>query len=258
MHDFNLVLVGMSVGLMIGMTGMGGGVLLLPVLILGMHVPPLLAAGSGIVFSFFTKLGGAAAHWHRGNVDWGLTLAMAAGSVPCGLLGAGILGALRSLYGPGLNDLLRDFIGITLVVLPFAMLAQMRATSRGALALRERLPGFISRNHGAVFTGCVGGLLVGLTSIGAGSIIMLLLVLFYRITPAKMVGTDIVHGVILTGTTGLAYLALNAVDPVLVGYLLVGSVPGILVGTNLTTVVPGAWLRRILIVSLIGVGFWML
>jgi uncharacterized membrane protein YfcA len=258
MHNTELVFVGLSVGVMIGMTGMGGGVLLLPFLILGMNVPPLLAAGSGIVFSFFTKLGGAAAHWRRGNVDWGLTLAMAAGSIPCGLLGAGILGALRSVYGPAMNDLLRDFIGITLVVLSFLMLVEIRATSRGALALREHLPGFISRYHGAVFTGCVGGLLVGLTSIGAGSMIMLLLVLFYRITPAKMVGTDIMHGVILTGTTGLAYLALNAVDPVLVAYLLVGSVPGILVGTNIATLVPGVWLRRILIVSLIGVGFWML
>jgi uncharacterized membrane protein YfcA len=258
MHNMELVLVGLSVGLMIGMTGMGGGVLLLPVLILGMHVPPLTAAGSGIVFSFFTKLGGAAAHWRRENVDWTLTLAMAAGSIPCGLLGAGILGVLRSRYGSGVNDLLRDFIGVTLVVLSVAMLAQIRATSRGTFALRDRLPEFISRYHGAVFTGCVGGFLVGLTSIGAGSVIMLLLILFYRITPAKMVGTDIMHGVILTGTTGFAYLALHAVDPVLVAYLLVGSVPGILVGTNLTTLVPGLWLRRIVLVSLIGVGFWML
>jgi uncharacterized membrane protein YfcA len=258
MHYLFLIFVGLSVGLLIGMTGMGGGVLLLPVLILGLSVPPLLAAGTGIVFSFFTKIGGAAAHWQRGNVDWGLTLAMAVGSIPAGFLGAGILAVLRSRYGAGVNDFLRDFIGITLVVLSLAMLAQIHATSRGLPPLRERLPGFISRYHGAVFTGCVGGLLVGLTSIGAGSAIMLLLLLFYRITPAKMVGTDIMHGAILTGATGTAYFALNAVDPSLVAFLLVGSVPGILLGTNLTTLVPGLWLRRILLVSLIGAGFWML
>jgi uncharacterized membrane protein YfcA len=258
MHVFYIVFIGLSIGSMIGMTGMGGGVLLLPVLILGLHVSPLTAAGSGIIFSFFTKIGGGIAHWRQGNIDWNLTLAMAVGSIPCGLLGAGILGALRSRYGSGVNDLLRDFIGLTLVILSITMLAQFRATSGGALALRERLPGFVSRYHGAVFTGCVGGLLVGLTSIGAGSMIMLLLMLFYRITPAKMVGTDIMHGVILTGSTGLAYMALHAVDPVLVAYLLLGSVPGILIGTNLTKFVPGLWMRRVLAMSLMGVGLWML
>lgn len=258
MHDFLLVFTGLSVGTLIGMTGVGGGVLLLPVLILGMNVPPLLAAGSGVVFSFFTKLGGAAAYWRQGNVDWALALTMAAGSIPGGFLGVGILALLRSQYGPGVNVFLRDFIGITIVVLSLAMLAQVFITSRGSLSFRERLPGFISRYHGAVLIGLMGGLLVGLTSIGAGSAIMLLLLLFYRIAPARMVGTDIMHGVVLTGTTGLAYFALNAVDLRLVGLLLLGSVPGILIGTNLTALLPGPWLRRILLVSLIGAGFWML
>ena len=253
-----LVLVGLTVGILIGMTGVGGGVVLLPVLIIGMQVPPLLAAGTGIVFSFFTKIGGAAAHWRRGQVDWRLTLALAAGSIPGGFLGAGILAAVRSRYGPGVNDFLRDIIGIALVAISAGMLAQLRATARGSISLRERLPNFITRYHGAVITGWLGGLLVGLTSIGAGSAIMLLLLLFYRISPAKMVGTDIMHGVILTGTTGLAYLGMHAVDFGLVTFLLLGSVPGILIGTNLTTLVPGLWLRRILLVSLIGAGVWML
>lgn len=258
MHSAFLIFVGFSVGLLIGMTGVGGGVLLLPVLILGMHMPPILAEGSGIVFSFFTKLGGAAAHWNRGNVDWGLTFALAAGSVPGGLLGAGGLILLRSQYGSDVNDVLRNLIGFTLVLLSVAMLVRIHVSARGSRSLRERLPSFISRYHGAVFAGLVGGLLVGLTSIGAGSAIMLVLLLFYRLSPAKMVGTDITHGVILTGTTALAYFAMNAVDPTLVAYLLIGSLPGIVIGTNLTAAVPGVWLRRILLVSLVGAGLWML
>ena len=111
---------------------------------------------------------------------------------------------------------------------------------------------------GMVAIGLVAGFLVGMTSVGSGSIIMMLLLLFYSYPPKVMVGTDIVHAVILTGVTSLLHFRLGNVDPSLVGYLLVGSIPGGLIGSYLSTRVPVVWLRRILCTVLLVTGVRML
>ena len=111
---------------------------------------------------------------------------------------------------------------------------------------------------GMIVIGLVAGFLVGMTSVGSGSIIMMLLLLFYSYPPKVMVGTDIVHAVVLTGVTSLLHFRLGNVDPSLVGYLLVGSVPGGLIGSYLSTRVPVVWLRRILCTILLATGIRML
>ena len=250
--------IGLLVGTLVGLTGLGGGVLLLPLLIYGLQAPPIVAVGSSAAFSSLTKLSGAVVHWRQGNVDWGLAGALAMGSIPGGLVGVALLAHLRSRFGEGINDLLTTFIGVLLVLVPLLMIFQPRIERCGGLCLRDQLPQWLNRYNGAFFVGIHGGLLVGLTSVGAGSIIILLLLLFYRMTPAALVGTDIVHAVVLTGVTGIAHFGLGTVDLGLVGWLIVGSTPGVLLGSALTKVVPGIWLRWVLIAVLVMTGTWML
>ena len=149
-------------------------------------------------------------------------------------------------------------IGVLLLTIPFLLLFQGHLEKKGGLSLRERLPGYLTRYNGAFFIGIEGGLLVGLTSVGAGSVIILFLLLFYRLTPKIMIGTDIVHAVMLTGVTGLAHMKLGTVDFSLVGWLILGSVPGVLVGSSLTKVISGEWLKRGLMIILISTGITML
>lgn len=249
--QYYAVLIGLLVGGLVGLTGLGGGVLLLPLLILGLRVAPIVAVGSGAAFSALTKIGAAVVHWRQGSVDWRLALAMAVGSVPGALVGVGLVVFLRSRYGDAVNNILATWIGILLVVIPLLMVAQGRIDQPGGSRLRDRLPRWVSPYNGAVFTGLVGGFLVGLTSVGSGSVIMMLLLLFYHRPPIVLIGTDIFHAVILMTVTGLFYLGLGTVDVRLVFWLLVGSVPGVLLGTKLTAVVPAIWLRRVLMVVLL-------
>lgn len=251
------VLIGFLVGGLVGLTGLGGGVLMLPLLTLGLGVSPLVAVGSDAVFSFFTKFAGAIVHWRRRNVDWELATTMALGSVPGALTGVALLAHLRMRFGEGVNEILRSLIGILLVVIPLLMIAQAHLQQSGHKTLRERLPPWVKRYHGAVFTGLVGGFLVGMTSVGSGSVIMLLLLLFYSRPAAILVGTDIFHAAILMGVAGLAHVGLGTVDFRLVAFLLTGSIPGVLLGSNLVSVVPVLWVQRTLLAVLILVGIRM-
>lgn len=147
------------------------------------------------------------------------------------------------------------FIGVLLVTVPLLLVFQHRLERSGGISFRNHLPRWLNRYNGAFFIGIEGGLLVGLTSVGAGSVIILL---FYRLTPQVLVGTDIVHAVILTGVTGIAHLGLGTVDFGLVGWLIVGSMPGVLIGSTLTRVVSGSRIRGVLLVVLLTTGLSML
>jgi len=250
--------IGLIVGALVGLTGLGGGVLLLPLLIFGLQTPPIVAVGSGATFATVTKIGAAFIHWRHGNVDWKLAGAMAMGSIPGALIGVALLGYLHSQYGTSVNGILTTMIGVLLVTIPFLLLFQGHLEQKGGLTLRERLPGYLNRYNGAFFIGIEGGLLVGLTSVGAGSIIILFLLLFYRLTPKIMIGTDIVHAVMLTGVTGLAHMKLGTVDLGLVGWLVVGSLPGVLIGSVLTKIISGKWLKIGLLLILVTTGVSML
>ena len=247
------VLIGFAVGVLIGLTGLGGGVLLLPTLIFGLRVPAIIAVGSDALFNFLTKIPAGFLHLRKKTVRKKVVLAMAAGSVPGALLGVALLQHFRNIYGAGVNDFIRSAVGMLLVCIPALLLFQGRIEQH--LAKRQpTLKSFV----GMTFIGLFGGFLVGMTSVGSGSIIMMLLLLFYTYAPKVMVGTDIVHAVILTGVTSLLHWRLGNVDLSLVGSLLLGSVPGGILGSFLSTRVPVLWLRRILCTVLLMTGARML
>lgn len=247
------ILIGFAVGTLIGLTGLGGGVLLLPVLIFGLRVPAIIAVGSDALFNFLTKIPAGLLHLRKGTVRKKVVAAMALGSIPGSLLGVSLLQHLRVVYGSGVNDFIKSAVGLLLVCIPTLLLFQGRIEEHLAKR-RPTLKSFV----GMSFIGLFGGFLVGMTSVGSGSIIMMMLLLFYTYAPKVMVGTDIVHAVILTGVTSFLHARLGNVDVSLVVPLLLGSIPGGILGSHLSTRVPVLWLRRILCAVLLTTGARML
>jgi uncharacterized membrane protein YfcA len=247
------ILIGFVVGTLIGMTGLGGGVLLLPILIFGLRVPAIIAVGSDAAFNFITKIGSSWVHLRRGTVRRRVVLALGAGSIPGSVLGVTFLAHLRNVYGNGVNDFIKSAVGLLLICIPVLLLMQRRIEDHVASR-----PPTAKSFAGMTAIGLLAGVLVGMTSVGSGSIIMMLLLLFYSYAPKVMVGTDIVHAVILTGMTSFLHFRLGNVDPQLVGCMLIGSIPGGLIGSNLSTRVPVLWLRRILCAVLLATGARML
>lgn len=254
MELFSLkILVGFVVGILIGMTGVGGGVLLLPVLIFGLRIPAIVAVGSDALFNFFTKIPASLLHLKRGTVRLRVVVALAVGSVPGSICGVKLLMHIRHLYGDGVNSFIKSAVGLLLILIPLLMLFQRRIEESVA-----HRPPTMKGFAGMSLIGLLAGFLVGMTSVGSGSIIMMLLLLFYSFTPKVNVGNDIVHAVILTGVTSLMHFRLGNVDSGLVLTLLIGSIPGGLLGSHLSTRMPMLWLRRILCTLLLITGARML
>jgi len=249
------VAVGLVVGTLVGLTGLGGGMLLLPVLISVLGVPPILAVGSDAVINCITKIGAGGSHWRQGNVNWRLVLSLAYGSLPGAIVGVIILARVRATYSAGVNDLLKVAIGILLIVIPIAYLHKKAPSTMrpAASAVREQKYSFA-----VTVIGFVAGVLVGVTSIGSGSVVLMLLMVVYGLPPALMVGTDIVHAVLLAGLTGLLQFRMGNVNLQLVACVLIGSVPGGVLGAYLTNYLPANLFRQILCTILVGVGARML
>lgn len=249
------ITVGLVVGTLVGLTGLGGGMVLLPLLISVLGVPPIIAVGSDALINCITKVGAGLLHWRQGNVSWPLVSALAYGSIPGAIVGVLFLRHLRTVYGSGVNDFLKMVIGLLLVIIPVAYLLK-----RGPAPSRASADAIHHAKYhvGITIIGFIAGILVGVTSIGSGSVILMLLMVFYGFLPSLMVGTDIVHAVFLAGLTGLLQLGFGNVDLVLVGCVLLGSIPGGLLGAYLTRYLPAHRFRQMLCTILVVVGARML
>lgn len=248
-------LIGLLTGILVGLSGIGGGLLLLPLLISVLGVPPVVAVGSAAAISCITKIGAGSVHWYQRNVRWPLVLRLASGSIPGAVAGVVVLTKIQVAYGSAVNDFLRVAIGVLLVVVPIVYLAGQYfwiANAPHDAQTRNR------NQFGITIIGFLGGFLVGVTSIGAGSVILLLL-LFCGLPPAAMVGTDVVHGVLLAGVTAVLQLKLlRNVDFLLVASVLAGSLPGSVLGVYFARHIPSVALKRILCTLLAGAGAGMI
>jgi uncharacterized protein len=250
------ILIGLLVGTLVGMTGVGGGIVLLPILISLLGVPPIIAVGSDAVVNFISKSGATYLHWRQGTFNWKVVLALARGSVPGTLAGLIVLAHIRNTYGAAVNDFERIAIGLLLIIVPL-LLALKNQLSEGAhFADPHAWP--LGSDLGISAIGLFAGFTVGITSIGSGSIILVLLLFFYRYSPPTMVGTDIVHALLLTTITGMFHFGLGTVDLPLIVYLSIGSLPGALLGTYLSKRMPTYWLKRVLCMLLFVSGARML
>ncbi|MBZ5718753.1 MAG: sulfite exporter TauE/SafE family protein [Acidobacteriia bacterium] len=247
------IVIGFGVGTLIGLTGLGGGVLLLPILIFVLKVPPIMAVGSDALFNFVTKIGSSWVHLNKGTVRRKVVVALAVGSMPGSILGVSFLTHLRNVYGAGVNTFITTAVGVLLICIPMLLIFQRRIEDH-VVNRPPTMKSFV----GMYAIGLLAGFLVGMTSVGSGSIIMMLLLLFYSFPPKVMVGTDIVHAVLLTGVTSLLHWRLGNINLPLVAALLLGSIPGGLLGSHLSTRVPVLWLRRLLCAVLLATGARML
>jgi uncharacterized protein len=248
------VLTGLIVGILVGLTGLGGGILLLPILTSVLGVPPIVAVGSDAVVNSVTKIGAGLVHWRRGNVNWRLVGALTLGSVPGAFLGVMFLTLLRASRS-GVNNFLTIAIAFLLIIIPVvSMYVQPSSPPKSVVAAGRSG----KEDYGVALIGFCVGVLVGITSIGSGTVTLMLLLVFYGYAPAVLVGTDVVHALLLTGVTALLQMRLGNVDYRVVGYILVGSIPGGLLGAYLANRIVLAWLRRMLFVVLIAFGVRML
>ncbi len=257
-HSLNvyLTLTGVLVGFLVGLTGMGGGALMTPVLILLFDFRPTLAIGTDIAYAAITKVFGSWRHLQQKTVDLPLALWLALGSVPAGLLGATAV-HLLSERGHAVDEVLYLVVGIALVAVAVMMAARLLMKQPVATRMTN-LPMSWRRKALTVVIGATTGFIIGLTSVGSGTLLAMFLMLLYPIAASRIVGTDVFHATILLGATGLAQLGYGNVDLWMVGSLLLGSVPGVIAGSHLTVRTPTRALRGVLAVLLLLSGIAMI
>jgi len=243
---------GFGVGILIGLTGIGGGSLMTPLLVLFAGVPPVVAIGTDLAYGAVTKTLGGWRHLRKGTVDLGVSKWLAVGSVPGALVGVWLLGALQAAFGRSFEPTLLIAIAIALLIVSLTILG--RALFMPKLVAREKDAIEQTRRTKvtAVGIGAALGLILGVTSVGSGALIGLALILVFKLTPHRVVGTDVFHAAILLWAAGLAHIASGNVDFLLMATILAGSLPGVLVGTALITHVPATGLRPALGCVLLG------
>jgi len=246
--DYLLVPSGFAVGLLVGLTGVGGGALMTPMLIL-YGVPPAVAVGTDLVYAALTKSVGAVLHQLRRNIRWRVVGRMALGSLPAC---AGTLWLLGSWHaqGPGYEAVVTVTLGGALVLTAGVTLLRPWLMGHRGLELSERAV-FV----GTVAAGAFIGTLVTLSSVGAGALGAAFLLLYYRSLPvAAVVGTDLTHAVFLAALAGFGHWRLGSTDPGLLAPLLIGSIPGLYLGTRWASRLRDGVLRPVIATFLLALG----
>lgn len=252
MHGVDLALAGLIVGALVGMTGMGGGALMTPLLVLGFGVNPTAAVGSDLAVSLVMKPVGAVVHHRAGTVQWELVKWLLPTAVPSAFLGAFAL----SLVGDDdtVQEIVRYGIGAALLAGVAGMTAQKTLAKRRTPNWAPAAPGQFRLRPGVTLViGLIGGLVVGFTSVGSGSLIIVMLLLTHpRLSASELVGTDLVQAIPLVGAATLGHLLFGEVHFGLATGLLVGALPGTYLGARFATRVRAEVVKPILGVVLLG------
>jgi uncharacterized membrane protein YfcA len=241
---------GFVVGILVGLTGMGGAALMTPFLIPVLGTTPVVAVGTDLVYGAVTKIVGGFLHWRHGTVDMAIVRRLALGSVPAGVLAAMAVHLLPDSVVDS-NLIVRRALGAALILVSLILLSRKLGVRPPPLP--ERWHQWM-QGRGTVAVGAVVGALVGFTSVGSGSLLVPFLIGAFMLTPAQVVGTDVVHAAILVTATGAAHAQAGAVDWAIVAGLLVGSVPGVALGSWLAPRLPAPALRLVLAVLLLATG----
>ena len=262
--DYRISLVGLLIGFLVGLTGMGGGSLLAPIMILFFRIPPVWAVGTDIAYSTVTKALGSVIHIRQKNVNFKVALWLACGSVPATLVSVSLVQYIRKHYGAVVNGVILHALGFTLVLVavmlvlkPFIMRyfnqrrleKQKQEALSGEISSTERSKNWEKRYRPIVtaMVGAVVGFLVGLTSVGSGTLIIVSLAfLFPRLTSKELVGTDIFQAFMLLASGAIAYIVAGTINWPIVGMLLIGSLPGVYLGSKSSKFIPERYMRPVL------------
>jgi len=250
--DWLYTLSGFAVGAIVGLTGVGGGSLMTPLLVLLFGIHPATAVGTDLLYAAITKSGGTVVHSRKGHVDWQIVGRLAAGSIPASAITILVLSQLPN-RSTEVTHLISVSLGIALLLTACAIVFRKRII-KFALSHEDS---FVQRHIGpvTVAVGALLGVLVSISSVGAGALGVAALFFLYPHLPAvRIVGSDVVHAVPLTLVAGMGHWWLGSVDWSLLGALLLGSLPGIWVGSHISAKVPDKILRPILASMLVLIG----
>src|SRR6478672_3025409 len=256
--DPAIIVFGLGIGVLVGMTGMGGGSLMTPLLILIFGIQPTTAIGTDIFYSAVTKTVGGWRHFRMKTVNMELVRWLATGSVPAAVAGVALVSWLQGQVGEDrLNSLVYAVLGGTLLMVGIVTLARALIL-RNLIDERDRFEVETRHKVAAIVIGATTGFVIGITSAGSGTVIAILLIAVYRLSPKKVVGTDIVHAAILLSAAAIAHWVGGNIDFGLAGNILVGSLPGVVLGAALSGRAPQGFLRTALGVVLIASGYFTL
>ncbi|NGY04533.1 sulfite exporter TauE/SafE family protein [Solimonas terrae] len=260
MHiDWSYSAAGLGIGFLVGLTGVGGGALMTPVLMLLFGVAPRTAVGTDLWVAAVTKLVGGTVHQHHGSVDWEVFRRLSAGSIPTAVLT--LVWLHTSAVQSSQDARMMTALGVVLIVTAVATIFRQKVHAVGN-RLRETMPTQFKLIQPAltVFAGAILGFLVTFTSVGAGALGAVMLLYLYpkRMKPAKLIGTDLVHAVPLTIVAGTGHLLLGNVNYVLMLTLLLGSVPGVIIGSFASSRAPENVIRAAIALALVASGIKMI
>ena len=251
--DYLYTLSGFAVGAIVGLTGVGGGSLMTPLLVLIFGIHPATAVGTDLLYAAITKAGGTVTHGRKGHIDWSVTRRLALGSIPAAALTLFVLSQLpkgSNTIGVVISHGLGFALLLTAIAILFGRKLRDYANQHEESRLRrDYLPQI------TIAVGALIGVLVTISSVGAGALgVAALFFLYPKLSTVKIVGSDVAHAVPLTLVAGLGHWLLGGVDWSLLGALLLGSLPGIWLGTQVSAKVPEHILRRILASMLVLIG----
>ncbi len=256
MHiDWLIALAGLCVGFVVGLTGMGGGALMTPILVTFFNINPLTAVSSDLVASLVMKPFGGAVHMRRGTVNWKLVQWLCIGSVPSAFAGVLLLRVIA--HGSNIAHLVVVLLGsallLSVAMLIVKALLNLRSRARGEHLVAEIGMAPINvRPLPTLAIGAGAGLIVGMTSVGSGSLIIVLLMLLYpRLRASSLVGTDLIQAVPLVASAALGHVLFGDFHIGLTASLLIGAIPGVVLGAQVSAVAPGRVVRRALALVLL-------
>jgi uncharacterized membrane protein YfcA len=253
-----IVLFGLGVGCLVGLTGMGGGSLMTPLLIVVFGVKPVTAVGTDLAYGAVTKTVGGWRFLRHGTVDMGLSTWMAFGSVPAAIGGVYVLEAIKRSYGEEFDDVMLTAVACALLFTGLAVMARSLFLPKLIDKEKDRVEMTTRNRVYAVLLGVFVGFVLGVTSAGSGSLIAVGLILLFRLAPKEVVATDVFHAAILLWAAALAHIVAGNVDWVLMVNILLGSIPGVWLGSHLVTKIEVRTLRTALAIVLLGGGLGLL
>lgn len=249
--EFGYIVAGFVVGMLVGLTGVGGGSLMTPILVLFFHIKPALAVGTDLLYASVTKSVGIFAHGKLGNIDWKIVRNLAYGSVPASIITTLNLKHM-DIASDAAVDSIKFWLGIALLVTSLSVLFRSQLAT---FSKKEQLINVKWTPYVTVILGLILGFLVTLTSVGAGALgVTALLIIYPKRSINTIIGSDIAHAVPLTLVAGLGHASIGTVDYRLLAILLIGSIPGIWIGSHLSSKVAEHWVRVLLALILIFVG----
>ncbi len=252
--DWLLALGGLGVGFVVGLTGMGGGALMTPMLVIFFGVDPVTAVSSDLVVSLVMKPFGAGVHVKEGTVNFDLVKWLCLGSVPSAFVGVIVLNATG---GDDVSAVVKKYLGYALLMAATSMVIRHQINRRRGthIPVDGAQHALHVRPLPTVMVGIVGGLIVGMTSVGSGSLIIVLLLLLYpTLAAGQLVGTDLVQAVPLVGAAALGHLLFGDVKFGLAAALMIGAIPGVLIGARISSRAPDHIIRPILVIVLLASG----